>query len=155
MWSVTQTESRPTSSACCASSTQATVLRCVSGKPPKFCTSAPICMGAALPIPTAVVALDVALRLLSAEGSKLLGNSRVGPTSLRLWDATGSLTVSVGVVVSSQEKAIRDSVAVLSNFFVGEGTLGETLTRVANLAVACVGPAEMAGITMLVDGRVR
>ena len=57
--------------------------------------------------------------------------------------------------MSSQEKAIRDSVAVLSNFFVGEGTLGETLTRVANLAVACVGPAEMAGITMLVDGRVR
>src|ERR1019366_5976912 len=85
----------------------------------------------------------------------LLDNSRVGPTSLRLWDATGSLTVSVGVVVSSQEKAIRDSVAVLSDFFVGEGTLGETLTRVANLAVACVGPAEMAGITMLVDSRVR
>jgi GAF domain-containing protein len=57
--------------------------------------------------------------------------------------------------VSSQEKAIRESVAVLSEFFVGEGTLGDTLTRVANLAVSCVGPADLAGITMLVEGRVR
>jgi GAF domain-containing protein len=57
--------------------------------------------------------------------------------------------------VSSQEKAIRESVAVLSEFFVGEGTLGETLTRVADLAVQSVGPADIAGITMLVEGRVR
>lgn len=57
--------------------------------------------------------------------------------------------------MSKQEQAIRDSVAVLSEFFVGEGTLGETLTRVADLAVVSIGPADMAGITMLVEGKVR
>jgi GAF domain-containing protein len=57
--------------------------------------------------------------------------------------------------VFSQEHAIRESVFALSEFFVGEGTLGDTLTRVANLACESVGPADMAGITMLVEGRVR
>jgi GAF domain-containing protein len=57
--------------------------------------------------------------------------------------------------VSTQDKAIRQSMAVLSEFFVGEGTLGDTLARVAELAVASIGPADMAGITMLVEGRVR
>jgi GAF domain-containing protein len=57
--------------------------------------------------------------------------------------------------MSNPEKAIRESVAVLSEFFVGEGTLGDTLTRVAGLACLSIGPADMAGITMLVEGRVR
>jgi GAF domain-containing protein len=57
--------------------------------------------------------------------------------------------------MSNPEKAIRESVTVLSEFFVGEGTLGDTLTRVAALACLSIGPADMAGITMLVEGRVR
>jgi len=42
----------------------------------------------------------------------------------------------------------------LSQFFVNDSTLGETLTRVAELSCE-VGPADMAGITMLVDGKPR
>ena len=40
----------------------------------------------------------------------------------------------------------------LAEFFVDEGTLGETLLRVAELSCQ-VAPADMAGITMLVEGR--
>lgn len=40
----------------------------------------------------------------------------------------------------------------LAGFFVDEGTLGETLGRLSELACD-VGPADMAGITMLVEGR--
>jgi GAF domain-containing protein len=47
---------------------------------------------------------------------------------------------------------ISEGVKALSRFFVGDGTLGETLTRVAELARDAV-MADMAGITMLVDGR--
>src|ERR1700730_16819606 len=85
---------------------------------------------------------------------KLMVRPPSWPYFLRSWDATGSLFVLVGAVVSSQENAIRESVVVLSEFFVGEGTLGETLTRVANLACVSVGPAGMDGVTMLAEGRV-
>ena len=44
---------------------------------------------------------------------------------------------------------------MLSRFFVGDGTLQETLDRVAHLAEDAVPPAVMTGITMLVEGRVR
>ena len=57
--------------------------------------------------------------------------------------------------MADNEIAIRETIAALSQFFVGERTLGETLTRVSELACKCVGPADMAGITMLVEGRVR
>jgi hypothetical protein len=57
--------------------------------------------------------------------------------------------------VSETEDAIRDSVTALSGFFIGDGTLGETLTRVSDLACRSVGPADMAGITMLVEGTAR
>jgi GAF domain-containing protein len=40
----------------------------------------------------------------------------------------------------------------LSQFFVGEGTLGDALLHVAELACR-VAPADMAGITLLVDGK--
>ncbi len=44
-----------------------------------------------------------------------------------------------------------DPFAALVEFFMQESTLGETLHRVAELACQA-GPADMAGITMLVDG---
>jgi GAF domain-containing protein len=42
--------------------------------------------------------------------------------------------------------------AALTQFFVNEGTLGDTLLRVAELSCE-VAPADMAGITLLVDGK--
>ncbi len=56
--------------------------------------------------------------------------------------------------MSEADHAIRDSIAAVSDFFVGDGTLGDTLGRVADLACKSIGPADMAGITMLVEGRV-
>ena len=47
-----------------------------------------------------------------------------------------------------------DGLAALSQFFVSDGTLGDTLTRVAELACQA-GPADMAGLTMLVEGHPR
>lgn len=44
-----------------------------------------------------------------------------------------------------------DAFGALAQFFVHDGTLGDTLLRVAELACRA-GPADMAGITMLVDG---
>jgi GAF domain-containing protein len=43
----------------------------------------------------------------------------------------------------------------LSLFFVGDGTLEETLTRVADLTVEAVPAADFAGITMMVEGKKR
>ena len=57
----------------------------------------------------------------------------------------------------SQESRVADSSEVgdafdaLARFFVHDGTLGDTLLHVAKLACTA-GPADMAGITMLVDG---
>ena len=48
---------------------------------------------------------------------------------------------------------VTEAVAALSRFFVGEGTLADTLRRVAVLACEAIGPADMAGITMLVNDR--
>lgn len=47
----------------------------------------------------------------------------------------------------------RDSLGALSQFFINDGTLGDTLLRVAELARDVVGPADMAGLTLLADGR--
>jgi GAF domain-containing protein len=54
--------------------------------------------------------------------------------------------------VAVTEDSVAAGVAALSRFFVGAGTLGETLTQVAELARAALS-ADMAGITMLLDGR--
>jgi GAF domain-containing protein len=43
----------------------------------------------------------------------------------------------------------------MSRFFVGEGTLSETLTRVSDLTVEAIPAAELVGITMPVEGRNR
>ena len=53
------------------------------------------------------------------------------------------------------DSPLTSSLAALSRFFVGDGTLQETLTRVADLTVEAVPPAELVGITMLVEGRNR
>jgi GAF domain-containing protein len=54
--------------------------------------------------------------------------------------------------VTATEDSIRAGTVALSMFFVGAGTLGATLTRVAELARDALS-ADMAGITMLVEGR--
>ena len=48
-----------------------------------------------------------------------------------------------------------ESVEALTRFFVGDQTFLQTLTRVSELTVEAVGPADLAGITMLVEGRER
>jgi GAF domain-containing protein len=48
--------------------------------------------------------------------------------------------------------AMAHGLSALSRFFIDDGTLGATLLRVAQLACE-VSPADMAGITMLVDGK--
>ena len=55
----------------------------------------------------------------------------------------------------SSDDSLARSLAALSNFFVGNGTLKETLDRVARVAQEAVPAADMAGLTMLVDGRAR
>ncbi|MDQ3897796.1 MAG: GAF and ANTAR domain-containing protein [Actinomycetota bacterium] len=50
---------------------------------------------------------------------------------------------------------LTESLDALSRFFVGDGTLKETLDRVAHLAQQAVPAAAMTGLTMLVDGRAR
>ena len=50
---------------------------------------------------------------------------------------------------------LPQSLAALSRFFVGDGTLQETLDRVADLAQKAVPDAEMTGLTMLVEGRAK
>jgi GAF domain-containing protein len=51
----------------------------------------------------------------------------------------------------SDTRGVSDAFGALAQFFVHDGTLGDTLQRVAELACKA-GPADMAGITMLVDG---
>lgn len=53
----------------------------------------------------------------------------------------------------NQPDHLAQSVAALSRFFVGDGTLAETLLRVAELSQQAVPGADFAGITMLVEGR--
>ncbi len=54
--------------------------------------------------------------------------------------------------MSDNEGPAREALAVLSRYVIGAETLVETLDRVTHLAAETV-PADMAGITMLVDGR--
>ena len=53
------------------------------------------------------------------------------------------------------QEPLERSLAALSRFFVGDGTLQDTLTRVAQYAEEAVPAAAMTGITMLVEGRAR
>ena len=53
------------------------------------------------------------------------------------------------------QQPLTESLAALSRFFVGDGTVKETLDRVAHLAQEAVPGAHMTGMTMLVEGRAR
>jgi len=53
------------------------------------------------------------------------------------------------------QESLAQSLAALSRFFVGDGTLQETLTRVAEYAEQAVPASAMTGITLLVEGRAR
>jgi len=54
-----------------------------------------------------------------------------------------------------EESPLAASLAALSRFFVGDGTVQDTLHRVADLTVEAVPAADLTGITMLVEGRPR
>jgi GAF domain-containing protein len=53
----------------------------------------------------------------------------------------------------SEMSPIADAVAALNQYFIGDTTMGDTLTRVAQLTTTTVPQAEFVGITMTVDGR--
>jgi GAF domain-containing protein len=53
------------------------------------------------------------------------------------------------------ESPLAEGLAALASYFVGAGTLEETLGRVADLTVEAVAPADFAGLTMPVEGRQR
>jgi GAF domain-containing protein len=53
------------------------------------------------------------------------------------------------------DSPLAESLAVLSRYFVGAGTLEETLRRVADLTVEAVPPVDFVGLTMPVEGRQR
>jgi GAF domain-containing protein len=53
------------------------------------------------------------------------------------------------------DQLLSDSLAALSRFFVGDGTLEQTLRRVCELTMQAVPAADLVGITMVVEGRHR
>jgi GAF domain-containing protein len=53
------------------------------------------------------------------------------------------------------DSPLTSSLAALSRFFVGDGTVQQTLQRVSELTVEAIPAAEMVGITMVVEGRER
>jgi GAF domain-containing protein len=53
------------------------------------------------------------------------------------------------------DSPLAESLAVLSRYFIGAGTLQETLDRVADLTVEAVPPADLVGLTMPIEGRQR
>ena len=55
--------------------------------------------------------------------------------------------------MTSESARQDDAFGALSQFFVDDGTLGDTLLRVAQLACAAIKPADLAGLTMLADGK--
>jgi GAF domain-containing protein len=56
--------------------------------------------------------------------------------------------------MSNEEDAVRGSLRALAQFFINDGTLGDTLRRVCELACT-ITPAKYAGITMIVEGNPR
>lgn len=53
------------------------------------------------------------------------------------------------------DSPLTSSLSALARFFVGDGTVRETLRRVTDLTISAVPAADMAGITMLIEGRQR
>jgi GAF domain-containing protein len=56
--------------------------------------------------------------------------------------------------MENEEEAIRESLRAHTQFFVNDGTLGDTLLRVSEMACS-ITPAMYAGITLLVEGAPR
>jgi GAF domain-containing protein len=50
---------------------------------------------------------------------------------------------------------LDESLAALSRFFVGDGTLEQTLLRVSELTIEAIPAADLVGLTMIVEGRKR
>lgn len=55
----------------------------------------------------------------------------------------------------ASSESLSEGLAVMSRFFVGDATLGETLEKVSDLACDAVSNADMVGLTMLVEGHTR
>ncbi len=55
----------------------------------------------------------------------------------------------------ANSESLSNGLEAMSRFFVGDATLQDTLHRVSELACTAVSSADMAGITMLVEGRPR
>ena len=53
------------------------------------------------------------------------------------------------------DSPLNESLAALSRFFVGDGTFEETLQRVTDLTVYAIEGADLAGLTMISEGRKR
>ena len=53
------------------------------------------------------------------------------------------------------ESPLTEGLAGLSQFFVGLGTRRDSLDRIAQLTVRAVGPADLVGVTMTVEGQPR
>ena len=66
---------------------------------------------------------------------------------------TGSLFTEEPVI--APHEPLARSLSALSRFFVGDGTLQDTLARVAEHAQEALPATAMTGITMLVDGRAK
>ena len=55
--------------------------------------------------------------------------------------------------MKEQSAAVRRSLDALASFFVGEGTVSDTLLRVAELAADAIPTAKFVGLTLLVDDK--
>jgi GAF domain-containing protein len=53
------------------------------------------------------------------------------------------------------DSPLSESLAVLSRFLVGDGSVQETLRRVSELTVEAIPAADLVGLTMLIEGRQR
>jgi GAF domain-containing protein len=65
------------------------------------------------------------------------------------------LTFEGASLLPASSESLTKALGAMSEFFVGEATLRETLQQVAGLACETVPDAAMVGITMLVDGKAR
>ena len=62
---------------------------------------------------------------------------------------------AAGDAVAALHSPLGEGLAALSRFFVGDGTLHETLRRVSELTTEAVPAADMVALTMVVEGRAR
>src|SRR4051794_4453418 len=77
------------------------------------------------------------------------------PSRPAVLDDTGFETGSLTWRSQMADVPLSDALAALSRFLVGDGSVQETLKRVSDLTVEAVPGADLAGITMFVEGRRR